>query len=63
MLEFIARFHGPHAIKNEQDLTVEFPELFNPFVNKEKTIAMYRRFAKSATQVLTAYPRIGGLLK
>jgi hypothetical protein len=62
-LEFIARFHGPHAIKNEQDLAVEFPELFNPFVNRQKTIAMYRRFAKSATKVLTAYRPISGLLK
>jgi 7-cyano-7-deazaguanine synthase in queuosine biosynthesis len=63
MLEFIARFHGPHAMKNEQDLTVEFPELFNPFVDRQKTIAMYRRFAKSATQVLTGYTAISGLLK
>jgi hypothetical protein len=62
-LEFIARFHGPHAMKNEQDLAVEFPELFNPFVDRQKTIAMYRRFAKSATQVLTGYPAISGLLK
>jgi hypothetical protein len=63
MLEFIARLYGPYAIQDEQDLVMEFPELINPFVNRRKTIAMYRRFAKSATQVLTAYPPISRLLK
>jgi 7-cyano-7-deazaguanine synthase in queuosine biosynthesis len=63
LLEFIARFHGPDAVKNEQDLSFEFPELINPFVNPSQAIRMYRRFAKSATDVLRNYPKVGGLLK
>jgi 7-cyano-7-deazaguanine synthase in queuosine biosynthesis len=63
VLEFIARFHGSHAIKSDQDFSIEFPELINPFINRTKTIAMYRRFAKSATDVLKTYPTVSRLLK
>jgi 7-cyano-7-deazaguanine synthase in queuosine biosynthesis len=63
LLEFIAHFHGPHSISEEIELCFAFPELFNQFVDGPKTIAMYRRFAKSASGVLRKYPQIAPLLK
>ena len=63
LLEFIARFYGPHAITDDQDLSIEIPELINPFVNQRETIRMYRRFAESATRTLKSYRRVSKLLK
>ena len=63
LLEFIAQFHGRLAISDESELCLAFPELFNPYVERTQAIALYRRFAKSATKVLTRYPAIARMLK
>jgi 7-cyano-7-deazaguanine synthase in queuosine biosynthesis len=63
LLEFIAHFDGPRSITDENELSFAFPELFNRFVDRTKAIAMYRRFAKSATGVLKSYPEVRRLLK
>lgn len=62
LLEFIARFYGPYE-DDDQALSIDFPELINPFIERGKTIAMYRRFAKSSSQALKAYPNVARLLK
>lgn len=63
LLEFISYFHGPHAVANDEELSFTFPELINPFVERSKAIAMYRRFAQSATAVLKRYPNVFTLLQ
>jgi 7-cyano-7-deazaguanine synthase in queuosine biosynthesis len=63
LCQFIMLFGGPYKIPSEQQLCYKFPELLDPHLNTAKVIAMYRRFADEALNILNKYPKIRVLLK
>lgn len=54
LLEFIV-FLG-HS--NDEEIMNEYPELYSPNIDSEKTIKMYRRFCNEARAVFNKYPAI-----
>ncbi len=58
LCEFIRCF----ATMTESDLTAEWPELYSNSLDAKATIAMYRRFAKEGSRVLSGYPAPKALL-
>jgi hypothetical protein len=63
LCQFITLFGGPHKITSQPQLSYEFPELLDPHLDMVNVIAMYRRFAEEALNVLQAYPKVKVLLK
>ncbi len=60
LAEFIALFGTAYSDSQVED---NFPELINPYVDKQRALAMYRRFAKEARGVLRRYRGLSGLLR
>lgn len=58
LLEFVRLFER----LGDAELEMNFPDLFNPHIDRSKAIAMYRRFAKEATRVFSNYSRVKALL-
>ena len=56
--EFIRRFEK----QTSAELMEEFPELYSPDFDAAKVVAMYRRFAKEARNVLSHYPNALAIL-
>lgn len=56
--EFIRRFET----QTSAELMEEFPELYSPDFDAAKVVAMYRRFAKEARNVLSHYPNALAIL-
>jgi 7-cyano-7-deazaguanine synthase in queuosine biosynthesis len=58
LAEFILRFER----SSDDEIMHEWPELYSPNVEPEKTIGMYRRFAGEARRVLASYSGVENLL-
>lgn len=58
LLEFVHRFSS----ENEGAIEHSFPELINQHIDSGKVIAMYKRFAKEASQIIAQYPGVAKLL-
>jgi len=63
LCQFIMLFSGSRKIVSDQELCIEFPDLFDTNLDQTKAIQMYRRFADEALAVFKAYPKLKVLLK
>ncbi len=62
LAEFVGHFSG-RLSRNEGELLEVYPELFNDHFERDKVVAMYRRFAAEASKVLSRYQRAKWVLQ
>lgn len=58
-LEFISNFDGN---KTDEELTFEFPELFDSMINQDEAIKMYQRLFDQSMEVLSNYQNLEKIL-
>jgi 7-cyano-7-deazaguanine synthase in queuosine biosynthesis len=61
--QFVGLFGGPNKIASNEEISYQFPELFDPHVDAAAAISMYQRFATEALKVFKGYPGVKSLLK
>lgn len=61
-LEFISRFQNISE-SNKHELKYEFPELFNPAIEFDSAVDLYRRVSSQSIEVLKRYSKIKKLLQ
>lgn len=60
-LEFISKFKNITEA-NKHELKFEFPELFNPSIDFDKAVNLYKRVSEQSYQVLNKYPKVKKLI-
>lgn len=58
----LALFASDFRTMLDAELDMAYCELYSQDFDHDQTVAMYRRFAEEAQQVLSRYPRLGHLL-
>jgi 7-cyano-7-deazaguanine synthase in queuosine biosynthesis len=60
-IEFVSKFNDTGKLA-EQNLPFEYPELFNPHIDQEKAIQMYKRLAKESFNIFRKYPKVMSII-
>lgn len=60
-LEFISKFKNITEA-NKHELKYEFPELFNPSIDFDKAVNLYKRVSSQSYEVLNNYPKVKKLI-
>ncbi len=58
----LAEFAKTFDIFNDADIEFNYPDLISPFIEQEKAVKMYRRFAQETRTVFSKYPSVNKLL-